>query len=91
MKPMKTVRIAELKAHLSAHLRSVRRGQKLTVMDRETPVAQLVPYDVGKPQALTVTRRKAGGPATGRVALPPPLSLKRDVVDFLLEERQGDR
>ena len=37
---MKSVGIAELKARLSEHLKSVRRGRTLTVLDRETPVAR---------------------------------------------------
>src|SRR6266850_894777 len=41
---MKKVKIAYLKARLSEHLRQVRRGETFTVMDRETPIARLVPY-----------------------------------------------
>ena len=40
---MKQVRIAELKARLSEYLRAVRRGETIAVLDRETPVAQIVP------------------------------------------------
>src|SRR5207244_4161099 len=36
---MDTVGIAELKARLSEHLRAVRRGRTLTVLDRDRPVA----------------------------------------------------
>jgi prevent-host-death family protein len=46
---MNKVGIADLKARLSEHLRRVRRGQTLTVLDRETPVARIVPYDVEAP------------------------------------------
>ena len=87
---MKTIRIADLKAHLSEHLRAVRRGHALTVLDRETPVATILPYRADKPAALTVTRHTAGTP-TGHAPLPSPLKLKQDVVDLLLEERQGER
>jgi prevent-host-death family protein len=88
---MKAVRIADLKAHLSEHLRTVQRGEKLTVLDRDTPVAQIVPYRPVKPEALAITRHKDGLPATGHVRLPPALKLKRDVVELLLEERQTER
>ena len=44
---MSRVGIADLKAHLSQHLRKVRAGRTLTVVDRDTPVAQIVPYDAG--------------------------------------------
>src|SRR5438067_355055 len=40
---MREVRIAELKARLSEYLRAVRRGETIAVLDRETPVAQIVP------------------------------------------------
>lgn len=40
---MKTVKIADLKAHLSAYLREVRSGKELVVADRETPFAVLTP------------------------------------------------
>ena len=40
----KTVRVAELKAELSAYLRSARAGNSVVVCDRDTPIARLVPY-----------------------------------------------
>ena len=40
---MNNVGVAELKARLSEHLRSVRKGQRITVVDRNTPIAELVP------------------------------------------------
>jgi prevent-host-death family protein len=50
---MRSVGIAELKARLSEHLRSVRKGRTLTVLDRGTPVAQIVPC---APEAVDVRR-----------------------------------
>ena len=44
------VGIAELKSRLSEYLRVVRRGGAVTVFDRDTPVARLVPVD--EPAAL---------------------------------------
>jgi len=46
---MKKVGIADLKERLSEHLRKVRRGQTLTVLDRETPIARIVPFDAEAP------------------------------------------
>lgn len=40
---MKKVGIAELKAHLSGHLRAVKEGETVVVLDRGTPVARIVP------------------------------------------------
>lgn len=42
---MKTVSISELKTHLSKYLRMVGRGEKIVVMDRKEPVAQLGPLE----------------------------------------------
>jgi prevent-host-death family protein len=40
---MRTVNIAELKAHLSAHIQFVREGEEVLVCDRNKPVARIVP------------------------------------------------
>lgn len=86
---MNTVRIAELKARLSEHLRQVRRGQVLTVLDRNTPIAQLTPY---RDEADTLQiRHPSGRGSLQEIPLPPPLEIEIDVVDLLLEERQGER
>ena len=45
---MKSVGVAELKSNLSKHLRAVRRGRALTVLDRSTPVAEIIPYAEGE-------------------------------------------
>ena len=55
---MKPVRIAELKSRPSEYLRAVRRGRTLTVLDRDTPIARIVPYEPDA-QGLAV-RRPAG-------------------------------
>jgi len=38
-------KISELKARLSAFLDAVRRGETVTVLDRKTPIARIVPFD----------------------------------------------
>jgi len=86
---MKEVRIAELKARLSEYLRAVRRGETIAVLDRETPVARIVP--VRGPAALRVRKPAPGTPRPNRVPLPRPATLNVDVVQLLLEERQGYR
>ena len=40
---MKHVRIAELKDRLSEHLRAVEQGAEVVVMDRNRPIARIVP------------------------------------------------
>jgi prevent-host-death family protein len=86
---MKQVRIAELKARLSEYLRAVRRGETIAVLDRETPVAQIVP--VRERNALRIRRPAPGAPRPNQVPLPKPLKLNIDVVRLLLEERQSYR
>jgi prevent-host-death family protein len=86
---MRTVKIAELKARLSEHLRYVRRGHVLTVLDRDTPVARLVP--LGGADDLRVRGPVQRVRRLQDVALPPPLRTDLDVMDLLMEERQGER
>lgn len=86
---MNGIGIAELKAKLSHHLRTVRHGHPITVTDRDRPIAKIVPYEPD--EALQVRQPAPGAPALQDVPLPPPLDLDLDIVDLLLEERQADR
>jgi prevent-host-death family protein len=40
---MRTAKISELKAKLSAHIGYVKHGEEVLILDRNTPVARLVP------------------------------------------------
>lgn len=86
---MKRVRITQLKAHLSEYLRAVQAGETVAVLDRETPVAQIVP--VRERATLRIRKPAAGVPPPNRVPLPRATKLKVDIVDLLLEERQNQR
>jgi prevent-host-death family protein len=86
---MKQVRIAELKSHLSEYLRAVRGGQTIAVLDRETPIAHIVP--IRESVTLKIRKPPAGTPPPNRIRLPRPLKLSMDVFDLLLEERQMHR
>lgn len=44
---MKAINVTELKAHLSKYLRMAARGTRIVVKDREEPIAQLGPLEVG--------------------------------------------
>jgi antitoxin (DNA-binding transcriptional repressor) of toxin-antitoxin stability system len=79
---MKTVGIAELKARLSEHLRLVRKGRTLTVLDRDTPVARIVPYVNSPLEVREATRRPRDLPA------PPPFPHATDSVAILLDDRR---
>jgi prevent-host-death family protein len=86
---MRRVGIAELKSHLSEYLRAVRRGQTITIFDRETPVAQIVP--VPPRPKLKVRMPAPDAPPFNKIPLPPPLKIDFDIVDLLLEDRQNWR
>lgn len=79
---MSRVGIADLKAHLSEHLRKVRRGHTLTVVDRETPVARIVPYDADAPLEVRRATRKPG-----ELTLPPAPTRSTDSPAILLADR----
>lgn len=76
------VGIADLKAHLSEHLRKVRNGETLTVLDRDTPIAQIAPVNG---DATLEVRRATRKPAD--LPLPPPPATSTDSVSVLLEDR----
>ena len=83
------VQISQLKAKLSAYLHTVRKGGELIVMDRNTPVARIVPIDESAP-TLTVRMPKPGTPALSEIPLPPPIPGLPDIVEFLIEERNAE-
>jgi prevent-host-death family protein len=84
---MKQVGIAELKARLSEYLRSVRRGGTVTVLDRNTPIARIIPV---RQPGLRVRKPGAGTPRPNQIVVPPS-ELQVDVLELLLKERQGHR
>lgn len=79
---MSNVRIADLKARLSEHLRSVRNGGTVTVLDRDTPVARIVPV-----AAPTLEIRKAKRRLRD-LKLPRRPSKRTDSTALLVEDRR---
>jgi prevent-host-death family protein len=79
---MSEVGIAELKARLSEHLRSVRNGSTLTVLDRDTPIARIVPYSA-QPLEVRKARRRLRD-----LRLPPKPAKRTDSVAILVEDRR---
>ena len=76
------VRVAELKAHLSEHLRRVRGGRTLTVLDRDTPVARIVPYQTDTPLEIRRASRKPSD-----LTLPRRRSGRTDSLSLLVQDR----
>lgn len=86
---MKQVGIAALKSHLSEHLRAVQRGESISVLDRRTPIAEIVP--VRGRELLSIRYPAPDAPPLNRVPLPKFPKLNLDILDLLLEERQDYR
>ena len=79
---MTDVRIADLKARLSEHLRSVRNGGTLTVLDRDTPIARIIPFAA---QPLEIRRPKR---RLRDLKLPPKPAKRTDSLAVLVEDRR---
>jgi prevent-host-death family protein len=86
---MKSVKIAELKDHLSAHLRAVERGSEVEVTDRGRPIARIVPVQAARPvlRAIPPGRSFHEIRDQGRV----PAGWVIDSTALLAEERRDRR
>ena len=80
---MRTISIAQLKAHLSSELKKVQAGDPVTVLDHKRPVAVLTPVEETKP-GLTYARRAIRKPEFHRWE---PLT-EVDPLPGLLEDRE---
>jgi prevent-host-death family protein len=94
---VRQAKIANLKNNLSRYLDHVRRGGSVTVLDRNRPVARLVPLPhegargasdrLARLERQGLIRRGTGGRATGLRAR-KPARLPGGVLRGLLEERE---
>jgi prevent-host-death family protein len=95
---MRTVKISDLKARLSAHIQHVRDGEELLVCDRNQPVARIVPCSANdQPERerqliargiLTPPMKRRIGP----VAWPsPPGNISDEVVEQVWREERESR
>ena len=85
---MKSVRIADLKDHLSKHLRAVEHGAEIEVHDRTRPIARIVPAG---PARVELRIRPAVKPfASVRDRRYAPARWRISSLELLREER-GDR
>lgn len=100
---MKTARISDLRDHLSRYLDHVRAGGRVLVLDRNRPVAEIVPVPhsepgrkgLGEQRLAALEREGLLARGTGRI---PPEALRGSnpgkgagVLAALLEEREGGR
>lgn len=89
---MKTVGVAELRQNLSRYLRRVEAGERLTVTDRNRPVAELGPPPAtGSGLDRLIAEGKLERPR--RRGLPEPLELTGDAraLSRALDEVRGER
>jgi len=94
---VRQAKIANLKNNLSRYLDHVRRGGSVTVLDRDRPVARLVPLPhegargasdrLARLERQGLIRRGTGGRATG-LRTRKPTRLPGGVLRGLLEERE---
>jgi prevent-host-death family protein len=83
---MKRVKIAELKDHLSQHLRDVERGNEVEVTDRDRPIARIIPVKgTGHSLVLIPPKRPFSAVRTKRHA---PARWAISSTELLREERQ---
>lgn len=91
---MTSVSITDLKANLSRHLREVRRGVEIQVLDRGKPIARLVPSQPfgSKEDAREELIREGviipGSDTAANVLDRPPLDLKINLSQALDEDRE---
>ena len=86
---MRSVKIAELKDHLSEHLRAVADGAEIEVTDRNRLVARIIPIRKREPG---VDILPASVPfASVRDERHAPATWGARVLELLHEERQADR
>ncbi len=96
---MKTIGIAQLKAHLSRYLEQVKSGQEVIVTERGLPVAKIVPLRAAEARDSRRERLAKAGLlqlGSGRIPpilLKPPKGPRRGfgVLKALLDERAEGR
>lgn len=78
---VKTIKISEFKKHISEELRRIKNGERVVILDRDNPVAEVIPYEQS-------SKRLVVRPPRGPRALPAVNTrTKVDPLDYLLEDR----
>lgn len=85
---MTIAKVSELKAKLSAYLSEVRKGGSVTVYDRKTPIARIVPFLEESDDLLIV---EATAPPSDLKKIKGVRPKKRINIDKLLRDSRGDR
>lgn len=94
---MRSARVSELKASLSAYLARVKRGEEVVVTERGKPIAKLVPLDAAELDKASrlASLERAGVIRRGSAKLPPDFWKRARPADpagqslaFLLADRE---
>ena len=96
---MKRATISQAKNRLSELLAQVKRGETVLILERDRPIARIVPIETSEREEderladlerRGIVRRSARPP---RKALPPPIELPKGVsiLESLLEDRENAR
>lgn len=95
---MRTVKIGDLKARLSAHLHWVRQGEEVLVCDRQEPVARIVPVwlpDLSRQDRRVIARGVLAPPLKRRAGSRswphPPGNVSDEVIEQLWREERENR
>jgi antitoxin (DNA-binding transcriptional repressor) of toxin-antitoxin stability system len=98
---MRTAKIGELKAKLSAHIQFVKNGEEVLILDRNTPVARLVAPGLVEDEGARMRRLIAKGiiapprdPQNRAGFIPVPAgdhAISQEVMDQIWEEEREDR
>lgn len=84
--------IRELRQNLSVYLRRVKRGEALTVTERGSPVARLMPLPDRRSTLDRLIANGEAAPARGNLLdLGPPPGPVSDALSRALEEQREDR
>jgi prevent-host-death family protein len=80
---VKTITISYFKAHISEELRKVRKGARIIISDRDTPIAEVVPFRT-TPAPLSVRQ-----PQVTPFQVPrSTFKIAHNPLEYLLEDRE---
>ncbi len=79
---MKTITISFFKAHISEQLRKMRKGARIVISDRDTPIAEVVPYRSDSAPKVTIREPRL----TPFDAPRSSVTIDHDPLEYLLEE-----
>jgi antitoxin (DNA-binding transcriptional repressor) of toxin-antitoxin stability system len=80
---VKTITISYFKTHISEELRKVRKGARLIISDRDTPIAEVVPFRT-TPELLSIRQPQS----TPFLVPRPTFKIDHDPLAYLLEDRE---